>query len=297
VKRRVLLLFGAGASAHSEPTGVPVPPLGDALFPELMATGNIPADLPPAVMDEFKKPDGFEIAMSKLAALDSSKYVPFLRGMAKYFATFMPSADSHYVRLFAAFKASRSLAFLATLNYENLIEHSLIKAGCNPLGVIKPHGSCGYLLQLDPTSTYRDIVGFGPGPFLGANPRIEFDPEAIIKWCDDPNHSSFAPAMSFYAPGKASPINTQQIDAQRNEWKKRVHRVEVCYVIGVRCNEEDDHIWQPLAESRCRLVYVNPRDAGFTRWRGDHKRRYAEHRAKGFVDVIPEILSQAGMRR
>ena len=167
MRRRLLLLFGAGASAFSEPAGVKVPPLADALFQELKASGNIPADLPPAVVDEFEKPGGFEIAMSKLAALDSSKYVPFLRGMAGYFAPFLPSADSHYIRLFAALNAFPAYAVLATLNYENLIEHALLKVGCHPRAVIKPHGSCGYLLQLDPTSTYRNFVGYGSGSFMG----------------------------------------------------------------------------------------------------------------------------------
>ncbi|HWS69783.1 MAG TPA: hypothetical protein VN325_44015 [Steroidobacteraceae bacterium] len=268
--------------------------MGDGLFTELKATGNIPANLPLDVLNEFAKPGGFEDGMAKLAALDSSKYTPFLRGMAKYFASFLPTADSHYVKLFAAFKASQSQAFIATLNYENLIEHALIKAGCNPSGVIKPHGSCGYLLQLDPTSTYRDIVSFGPAgtTFFEANPLIELDPGKIRQWCDDANRSSFAPAMSFYAAGKHTPINARQIEVQRDEWERLAQQVEVCFVIGVRCNEADDHIWAPLAASSCRLIYVNPSDAGFAQWLKNRSRRNAEHRKAGLADVIREILSE-----
>ena len=86
----------------------------------------IPPNITDNCLERFREPNGFEPAMAMLAALDTSSYGPFVRNMAKFFANFFPDDDNLYITLFRQLIGLRAKFLVTTLNYENLIEHSLI---------------------------------------------------------------------------------------------------------------------------------------------------------------------------
>ena len=84
---KVVILFGAGASAFSGECNPCCPPLGDNLFAELQLDGAPASELDEKYVEVFKK-DGFEAGLDYSAELGSKFIVPFLQQMAIYFAKF-----------------------------------------------------------------------------------------------------------------------------------------------------------------------------------------------------------------
>src|SRR6266404_1019994 len=92
---------------------------------------------------------------------------------------------------------------IASLNYENLVEHALLSLGGDPTKVMKPHGSCSFLPYTG-EAVIRGIVAKSAdwAADVLANIEIVIDPSGIAKWFAKNDDDSFAPAMSFFAPLK-----------------------------------------------------------------------------------------------
>lgn len=290
----MLFLFGAGASVCSgaSPRN---PPLGKDLFAELTAAGYVPPDLPADVLKLFQTSPKFELGMEALARghYGSFAYNSLLRSMGRYFAKFLPTADSHYTKLFRALKNPRLAA--ATLNYENLIEHSLTELGLRAHKVIKPHGSCSFLPNLG-SMVLQDIAIFDVGEDkadIELPVDIVLDPALIESWCVDPAHDCLAPAMSFYATAKPTRMCRNYVQSHRDAWKMAVSQCHLCFVVGVACNPRDAHIWEPLATADCNLVHVNIDDVEFQPWLEATRRKRATHWRKPFGEAIPDIVAWA----
>lgn len=250
----------------------------------------MPKNLPSDVRTIFETNSNFERGMAALAARDSTFYYPFLREMARYFARFKPNPNNQYIRLFRCLLENRVSFCVATLNYENVIEHALTLAGGKGGSVIKPHGSCSYLPIPTPI---RGAVFEGLRSDLETDTIVNTDPDFIDKWCRDPGNESVGPAMSFYMPGKDTKINRKYIQHERTRFAKMLRDCNICFVVGVACVEEDEHIWKPIAEAKCRLVYVNPCDAGFGDWLMSSRRKYAAPWPKTFEDAVPKLIADA----
>jgi hypothetical protein len=120
------------------------------------------------------------------------------------------------------------------------------------------------------------------------------NPARIEAWCTSPANGSIAPIVSFYAPNKRSPINTNFIDQHRAEWRRAVAECTICFVIGVKWNPADAHVWEPLSTvTGSHLVYVNPNDDGFAAWKRQTARHNARHLPHGFDAAISEMMSEA----
>jgi hypothetical protein len=294
VKRKALFLFGAGASASSgaQPAN---PPLGRNLFAALEAARLVPDGLPPEILELFRTEPNFELGMQALAERynDSRRYYPLLRGMARYFARFQPLPDSLYIRLFRDLIGRRARLCIATLNYENLIEHSLATLGIRS-SVIKPHGSCSFLPALPPGLVLENVAAIGSAvDFEGLPITVDIDPGRIEQWCTDPRHDSLGPVMSFYAPDKPTKVNNEYIAQHRAHWAQSVAECDICFVVGVACNFGDPHVWDPLRTAKCRLVYVNSARDQFDEWTRKAGRRCAAHWPMTFEAAIPTMVSNA----
>jgi hypothetical protein len=99
--------------------------------------------------------------------------------------------------------------------------------------------------------------------------------------------------MSFYGKGKDTKVNRDTTDQARAVWAKLVKKSNICFLIGVACNPDDQHIWDSLRDARRRLVYVNPSDGGFDKWLEATGRKYASHWQMGFEEAIPEIIADS----
>jgi hypothetical protein len=79
------------------------------------------------------------------------------------------------------------------------------------------------------------------------------------------------------------------------QWRAELRRARYVYVIGLRVNEADGHIWKPLRSTKAVLAYVGRDHANFTEWsKTRRKRSYVL--AESFAEAMP-LLEQKLMRR
>lgn len=296
-----LFLFGAGASAFSGECDPQPPPLGNHLFQALRARGGSPTQL---VDDEhaaiFER--NFEEGMELFRERHEEHLSAFLRDMAAYFADFAPGASNAYVSLISGLTKLRRHITLATLNYDVLIELAinLVGFGVNygmlksdkAVQVLKLHGSCNFLPELY-GSTFRNVtfVGGLDGALGGADVRAVTPGEAK-EFCA--REDSVAPVLALYAAGKPVLYCPEFVREQQRTWREEVRRAARIYLVGVRVNPADAHIWDPLAEGRTPLYYVDPRPGEFLAWAKVCRRPHAVHFAETFQDAIDPIIRQHG---
>ena len=241
--------------------------------------------------------------MAWLSDRPSWERVPFMRGMGAYFSRFTPGARNGYVRLFRWLKIEGAQFAVASLNYENLIEHALCRNGYALNGdgasepsatktILKPHGSCGFLSHA-PGVTMRNVRSENTKTDMQISTRVELDREKLRQWYEDPENESLAPVMSYYAPGKHTRTNTGYVDTHRDFWRRAVGESDVCCIVGVRCNPADAHIWEPIAAAPCRLIFVNPKSEdqrAFVDWCACVSRGNATVWPKTFLEAIDDIV-------
>lgn len=301
-----LFLFGAGASAFSGECLPSRPPLGDDLFDAIESAGLLPATFPPELISAFKVKGGFESAMATLASRNSIQYMPFLRSMARFFCRYEPGQNNLYRLLFSGLLRSGTAFGVATLNYENLIEQSLSSLGVSVQGgpmyespvctVIKPHGSCGFLPQLGGLVLENCSFQNCGTDVEGLPVACTIDKSAIDTWCNAKANASIAPAMSFYADGKPTKVNRDFVGQHRKAWEAICAQATVCFIVGVRCNRNDAHVWDPLGKSKGQLIYVNPSEsdrAAFNSWANEIRKDSFECWNKSFLRAIPFMVLRA----
>lgn len=125
-----MIFFGAGASNGSDNFGTP--PLTPNLFNELV---KFDKDGWGQMQLEFSKNfiDDSEEGM-KILSKSNSHLMPLLqRAMAKYFFKFYPQPTNLYRKLARRIKKSNWNGVLSSINYERLLELSLIEEGLQPI--------------------------------------------------------------------------------------------------------------------------------------------------------------------
>lgn len=294
---RICVLFGAGASAFSEPNNFPTPPLGENLFAELRQAGLISSDLNGEIREVFEN-EGFETGMSLLNQRTNRDYNPLLKATALFLSQFLPSKDNYYRTFISKISHRLNRFTIGTLNYDNLIEHSALNLGISisysfahrqrVLSVLKLHGSSGFVPDLG-SNTITNFTSSGCDVDIEAPVKHLIDYEDIKRWCATDHTHSLAPVMSMYMRGKRTPVCRGEVNRQRSEWAAALRRAEICYVVGVKTVPEDTHIWDPLFESRCRIAYVNPDPRDFLELARERKRKYAFHHSNTFRDFVSQL--------
>jgi len=212
-----VLLLGAGASYGSDAGNTP--PLGAELFDELQrfnpeAWGTITGDL----ADHFRR--DFEEAMKTVAP---HNIAPLQRAMAAYFFEFMPLRMNLYFEL--AHRIARTEGWsgaACTLNYERLLELSLLGAGVQPycgeptpgrpgLELCLPHGCCHIFCE----AAKGDAGAVSFNAFA-----VQTDGPVIV--VQDPRQhrarivqDAFPPVMSYFEPKKRTTAGHSFIERQR----------------------------------------------------------------------------------
>lgn len=103
--------------------------------------------------------------------------------------------------------------------------------------------------------------------------------------------SVLAPALALYEKGKDTLFCPDFVRLQQRKYVKAVSRAHRIFVVGVRVNEEDEHIWSPLAEARAKIYSVSPDPSEFFVWTSKVRRRGDAHFANSFEAALPKILS------
>jgi len=266
-----ILLFGAGASYGSNNGNVP--PLGDDLFFALQEF-NPPGwgSLPASLSSEFH--GNFENGMTKLSQNHSHAMPVLQRAMAAYFFNFLPTANNLYRVLAQRIKTSGWNGAITTLNYERLLEISLIHEGIQPvigsspcgsqLELCLPHGCCHLFCDgVSASSTGVSFSGVGvsfDGPIRVINNPQEFGQRI--------NSNAVPPVMSYFEPQKTTSAGRSFIEGQRTRWTQLANQADVVGVVGIRVRKQDTHIWEPLRNTSGKIVYCGGSQGGqeFTEW-------------------------------
>jgi len=287
-----LILFGAGASYGCERASPYCPPHGSGLFDDLQkhypdVWGTLPGSWRPKFVPNF------EPGMKELWDSGSHDTPVFMRCMADYFARFRPLPGSAYHRLLEHLDAHGSLAgtFFSTLNYDCLLEYagrqfrptiqyfSTDPTGSAALTVWKIHGSCNFL----PAS----VSGAASAVSYAAS-SVSWDGEMTIVDASQVGpfvaESAFYPAMSVFMEGKPVHSHHSHIKQLQSWWADAVARADVVGLIGVRPNQADEHIWQPLAKTAADLVVIGNRN--------DYEQWAAARRAKRSTRIVGDRFAR-----
>lgn len=293
-----LLLFGAGASAHSGACFPNLPEEGTALFAALAKEGTA-KKLDARFGKLFR--ERFEAGMDAVRS-DADEYTtPLLIQMAKYLSVFAPGPTNFYVQLFSTLAEQGIPYRVATTNYDLLIERSLAVTGSNaiysvppailrtpPAGVtvLKIHGSCNFFPDLG-SNNFRGVTFKNNRTNFSGPVRVASHPEDINRFLT--GDTGLAPAMALYSEAKEVLFCPEFVQQQQRHFADLVSCARKIFIVGLRVNARDPHIWSVLAASQASLFYVSPEEADFNDWVLRNRRANATCLAQTFEESIARI--------
>jgi len=252
---------------------------------------------------EFER--DFERGMAQLAQTRSHDMPILQRAMAAYFFNYFPTRDSLYIQLGRLIKQSAWRGAIATLNYERLLEISLIHGGVQPvvnmvtsLGQVElclPHGCCHLFCEgVQASSVGVSFSGVGvtfDGPVVAVSDPAQFRNRI--------ENNSVPPVMSYFEPQKTTSSGASFIRNQRARWAKLASEADTIVIVGVRVRPLDSHIWDPVAKSHAKVVFCAGKSAGqeFETWVSTERIGKDNRALSGyFLEEFNAICEEAGLR-
>lgn len=291
-----LILFGAGASYGCDSCSPHNPPLTRNLLDELRTIeGSSWSRLPTSIESAFdySTEGGFEKGMDSV--IDQGyTHSDLQKDLALFLARFGIADRNHntYVRLVRALRGrleSRKV-ILSTLNYDCLLDQAVAdefhriayrKYGIGPL-IIKPHGSCNFLLNT--IFSAKDFKHAGIGKFDMPVRTADPYPKSLI---EEIQKSLWPPAMRLMTSEKHALHGTTWLNEIRDEWRQIADSAEIIIGIGVRPNSNDAPIWGSLARPE-KKVFLVSRDPEARKWcneNGINKHFLNLHFSEAFVEI------------
>lgn len=301
-----IFLFGAGASFGSGPCAPHSPPLGSQLFPALQEAGGVAAIVSPDLASVFIR--DFEEGMDRFWAERNADTTQLLREMARFFAPFEPLPGNLYIELIRMLGGMRKKAVMVTTNYDLLIEHAVIQSGLlvtygglpaaeNNIPILKIHGSCNFLPDLQPrqfSGISFDLSQAKDASIIETGVKPARSAQEIIEFCE--REDSIAPALAIYSPSKQVLFCKKFVQAQQQAWRTNLASSARIYVIGLRVHLVDEHIWGEMATGKAPLYYVGREPEEFRAWAKSVGRRSAYVLADSFDAALPRIANHLGYR-
>lgn len=314
---KVVLLFGAGASAFSGPVRYRgdlnrSPPLGcgpNGLFAALLREGGIAASFPAQVQAALI--EDFESGMRLLERMPGTWHCAFQRQIALHLASYSIRPHNHYLELLApTHMRSREVQY-STINYDMLLDQAFSSYGLQIEGspkdspslqfvtLLKLHGACNVLMKIQNHIHGNEVIDapFGLHSPLGGNVGklyLARSYREIERWCRAYANEQFAPVVAQYVREKAFLTHAEAFEGMQSFWAKKVLRAKAVVLIGVRYVPGDEHIWKPLLESDADLLVVDPSFDAIEAW-GANRARKPQHMSKLFSDlpIIQEAVRSA----
>jgi hypothetical protein len=282
--RRLLILFGAGASYGSNSVLPHPPPLGKDLYPQLAA--EFPAAW--GVKSPFHRYDAdlrrdFEETMFNRVC-DRVPTLTLLEShqkMALYFSQFTIGnpPDNLYYRLLAFLQEKGLLAntTLASLNYDCLIEQAVAALGlevdyyCDRpskdcVRLLKPHGSCHFITADISAQRYQLT---NPNSMLGCKmnilPTVLLLDRLTSHFSD--LSAGYYPIMSVYTWWKNTNIAVGTIEKIRNSWTEYANKASTIAIIGASFANNDDHITDAIQNTGTERVLYIGGTSEYEKWR------------------------------
>lgn len=316
-KAKVVLLFGAGASAFSGPVQYRgesnhSPPLGsgpNGLFAALISEGGIAAYFPSEVQAALIQ--DFEAGMRLLERMPGTWHCAFQRQIALHLASYKVRPHNHYLDLLAPrYMRSREVQY-STINYDMLLDQALGAYGLQIEGapkdspnsqfvtVLKLHGACNVLIKVQNHIHGNEVVDatFGFHSPVGGNVDKRYLARSYReeeRWCRDYANEQFAPLVAQYVREKTFLTHAEAFEGMQAFWARKVMSARAVILIGVRYVPGDEHIWTPLHKSDAELLVVDPNFEAIQAW-GDSRARKPQLIARSFseVPVIQEAVRLA----
>jgi len=291
-----MIIFGAGASHGSDLEDIP--PLSANLFDDLTiydknGWGSISLEF----AQNFK-PD-FENGMVKLSEKYPHSITKLQRSMASFFYKFTPKQNNLYRRLANYTLNSKWNGCLVSINYERLLELSLIKEGLKPMignssnennsiELILPHGCCNIFCESIKSKSNKISMNGFKIQTRGNIARINNDNEFEFRI----KNNALPPVMSYFEPDKRTTSGINLIENQRYKFHKNVLNAEVICIIGIKVRPRGRHIWEPIAKTTGKLLYCSGKKSGFefSEWKKNNRNNIQDKILHGyFSDCFEEI--------
>lgn len=301
IARKLIFLFGAGAS-HGAGDVVPGnPPLGAQLYPQLAehfkgSWGCLPADA-----HEAFTAGNFETGMAVIYNRYSTAVPVLMQELAVYLVQYRPySGNTLYCHLINTLRDTElfSNTIFSTLNYDCLLEFSLLRQGLLPsyfenasdIPVWKLHGSCNWFShEVKATSGVqytKDVVWEG-------GVEAFFDIGEVVRNCLV--NQGLAPVMALYMIGKPLQVSPSALHDIQTNWQQAVFLAQTVVCVGVRPWPADTHIWGPLAQTDANLLYIGNReefDAWVTAYRQKPSTYLAPYFNEGFAALVGRLKNE-----
>lgn len=296
-----LIIFGAGASTGSDANGVP--PLGSGLFTELAiyapnAWGALTQEQKNTLVSDFE-------AGMELISKENSHALPILqRAMAAYFFKFQPLTTNLYYKLAQKIKSAKWVGAIATLNYERLLEISLIDAGIRPVigqsstldttELCLPHGACHIFCQGIRASA-SGVSFSGVGVVFDGPVSVIAEPSAHRNEIES---NAVPPVMSYFQPNKETSAGRNFITNQRNRFAQLVTEAKKIVIVGMKLRTHDTHIWEPIKKAGAEILYCSGKTAGveYQIWSANNRQGKNDTILNGhFSNHFAEITSFLGI--
>ncbi len=310
---KVVLLFGAGASAFSGPTlyrgkVAMAPPLGrgpNGLFARMQAEGGVAMQIPAELHATLT--DHFESGMKLLERLSLSFHCAFQRQIALHLASYRIRRNNLYLNLLAPpHMRSRELQY-STINYDMLLDQAFARFGLHIEGspkdspsrqfvtLLKLHGASNFLVKIKNRIHNNEVSGAPYAvPAFGGNIGQLYLARSfneIRNWCSAYENEQFSPVLAQYVGQKPFLTHAIAFEDLQAFWAQKIAAANTVILIGVRHEPADEHIWRPLLESNAELLVVDPDFSAIESW-GVTRMRKPQHIAKYFseIPVIQEAV-------
>lgn len=290
-----LFLFGAGASFGSGPCIPSNPPLGKDLILRLREEGGIASTIQGDLLDCFIEDP--EKGMVRFFKERNSDTTELLKQMSAYLAKFEVDNGNTYIKLLTMLKKRRSFC-IATTNYDLLIEQAICVVGYsiqyysstrnkNDIPVLKIHGSVNFIPRANITNIGFEIVSDGNAAILNGPIDVYNNSKDIINYCK--SDTALSPAVAMYHPKKTVLHCPSFVEMQQNEFKEEVLRSSKIFIVGLKINPDDKHIWSELEKTKAD-IYIVDKDKDATKsWVERIGKKNIYHIADTFEDSLMRI--------
>ena len=130
-------------------------------------------------------------------------------------------------------------------------------------------------------------VVYTTGVTWEGNVQAFLDPNKVIQHCLV--ETGLAPVMSLYMEGKPLNVSPSVIGQLQHTWADYVGDANALFLIGVKPNIHDTHIWEPLANSKASLYFIGDEKA-LENWKETSRTFFTEFLGSKFNLAYPAMI-------
>jgi hypothetical protein len=241
----------------------------------------------------------FEAGMREIGEKNPHALPPLQRAMASFFFGFVPGRNNLYRDLARRINRNAWLGALISLNYERLLELSLLAEGVRPfcgsppdsgpcVELCLPHGCCHIFCE--------SVRGTADGvAFSGLNVFTRGQVKVIAELAEHTKRireDAFPPVMSYFDPAKLTSSGVNFIEEQRARYNVIIGGAKLVAIVGVKLRPHDKHLWEAVAATSADIVYCSGHRAGqeFAKWASENRENKVSDILYSYFDECFDVL-------